>query len=145
MSALVWVVVWCWTGVKPLPEPMLTQFLDAWMQHKGGDELTHWDQVTHICVIELGHHWFRQWLVVCLAPSHYLDQCWKIFNWTFRNKLQWNFNRNSNIFIQEVAFENVVCKIASICLSLNELMLLTLLAITVLCVTLCYICWHYKE
>ena len=48
------------------------------------------------------------------APSHYLNQCWTIVNWTFRNKLQWNFNRNSNIYIQEIAFENVVCKMASI-------------------------------
>ena len=31
-----------------------------------------------------------------------------------RNKLQWNFNRYSNIFIQESAFENVVCEMASI-------------------------------
>ena len=27
---------------------------------------------------------------------------------------QWNFNRNSNIFIQENAFENVVWKMAAI-------------------------------
>ena len=30
------------------------------------------------------------------------------------NKLQWTFNRNSNIFIQENALENVVCEMASI-------------------------------
>ena len=29
------------------------------------------------------------------------------------NKLQWNFNRNSNIYIQENALENVVCEMAS--------------------------------
>ena len=23
------------------------------------DDLTHWGWVTHICVVELGHHWFR--------------------------------------------------------------------------------------
>ena len=34
--------------------------------------------------------------------------------WMLMNKLQWNFNWNSNIFIQEIAFENVVCKMASI-------------------------------
>ena len=49
-----------------------------------------------------------------MAPSHYLKQCWIIVNWTLRNKLQWNFNRNSNIFIQENAFEHVVCQMASI-------------------------------
>ena len=31
-----------------------------------------------------------------------------------RKKLQWNFNRYSSIFIQENAFENVVCEMASI-------------------------------
>ena len=49
-----------------------------------------------------------------LAPSHYLNQCWVIVNWTLRNKLQWNFNRNYNIFIQENAFENFVCEMAAI-------------------------------
>ena len=33
---------------------------------------------------------------------------------TLRNKLQWNINRNSYIFIQENAFENVVWKMAAI-------------------------------
>ena len=37
-----------------------------------------------------------------------------ITNWTLRNKLQWNFNRNSNNFIQENAFEVVVCEMAAI-------------------------------
>ena len=61
------------------------------------------------------------WLVAWTAPSHYLNQCWNIVNWTLGNKLRENFNRNSNIFIQENAFENVVCEMASICLGLNEL------------------------
>ena len=47
-------------------------------------------------------------------PSHYLNQCWNIVNFNLRNKLQWNINRNSYIFIQENAFENVVCKISAI-------------------------------
>ena len=47
-------------------------------------------------------------------PSHYLNQCWDIVNWTLRKKLQWNINRNSNSFIQENAFENVVCEMAAI-------------------------------
>ena len=39
-----------------------------------------------------------------------LEYCWL----DPRNKLQWNFNRNSNIFIQENALENVVCEMAPI-------------------------------
>ena len=38
-----------------------------------------------------------------------------------RNKLQWKFNRNSYIFIQENAFENVVCEILAFCLGLKVL------------------------
>ena len=38
----------------------------------------------------------------------------EIVNWNPGKKLQWNFNRNWNIFIQEKALENVVCEMASI-------------------------------
>ena len=47
-------------------------------------------------------------------PSHYLKQCWIIVNWTLRNKRQWNFNQNSNIFSKENAVEYVVCEMAAI-------------------------------
>ena len=47
------------------------------------------------------------------APSHYLNQCWYIVNWTFGNKIQWNFNWNQYIFIKEKAFENVIYNMAS--------------------------------
>ena len=63
---------------------------------------------------QTNHHWFRLWLVAWPAPSHYLNQCWNIVNWTIGNKPQWNLKRNSYIFIEENAFENVVWKMASI-------------------------------
>ena len=49
-----------------------------------------------------------------LAPSHYLNQCWNLINWTGGNKLHWNLNRNLYIFIPENTLENVVWKIAAI-------------------------------
>ena len=49
-----------------------------------------------------------------MAPSHYLNQCWNIVNWTLRDELQWNFNLNANIFIEENTFQNVVCEMAAI-------------------------------
>ena len=49
-----------------------------------------------------------------MAPNHYLNQCWNIVNLTLRNKLQCNFDRNSNIFIKENVLEYVVCEMASI-------------------------------
>ena len=90
--------------------------------------ISHWGRVTHISVgninsigsengLSPGRRQaiiWTKWLVAWSAPSHYLNQCWNIFNWTIGNKLQWNSNRNSNIFIQENAFENVVSEMAAI-------------------------------
>ena len=76
--------------------------------------LTHLSLVPHICITELGRHWFREWLVACSAPSHYLNQHWVIVNLTPRNKLQWNFNQNTKLFIHENASKNIVCKMAAI-------------------------------
>ena len=47
-------------------------------------------------------------------PSHYLNQCSIIVNWTLANIFQWKFNQNTAIFIEENARENVVCELASI-------------------------------
>ena len=43
-----------------------------------------------------------------------MNQGWNIFNWTLENQFQWQLIRNQHIFIQDYAFENVVCKMASI-------------------------------
>ena len=40
--------------------------------------------------------------------------CWNIVDLTLRNKLQWNLNRNSYIFIQENAYKNFIWKMAAI-------------------------------
>ena len=42
------------------------------------------------------------------------NQCSLTVNWTLENKLQWNSNQNTKIFIQGNAFENVVCETAVI-------------------------------
>ena len=88
IPALVQIVAWCRPGDKPLSAPMVVSLL------------------THICVT------WPQW--VNSAPSHHLNQCWDIVNWTLMNKLQWNCIGNSNIFIQENAFQSVVCEMAAI-------------------------------
>ena len=46
-------------------------------------------------------------------PSHYLNQCWNVVNRTLGNRIQWNFNQNTMIFIQENGFENAVCKMVA--------------------------------
>ena len=72
--------------------------------------LTHWGRVMHICVSKLYHHWFKWWLVVCLATTHYLNHWWFIVNWTLSNIFQRNFMWNSKVFIQENAYENAIYK-----------------------------------
>ena len=78
--------------------------------------LTHWDQVTHLYVTNLAIIGSDNGL----APSHYLNQWWNTVIWTLGNKLQWNLNQNSSIFIEERAFEKV-CKMTLIWLSLSVL------------------------
>ena len=64
-------------------------------------------------------------IIACrlLAPSHNLNQCWLIVNWKLGNKIQWNFNQNSNIFIQENAFEYAISKKEANLSGLNMLIL----------------------
>ena len=66
-------------------------------------DFNHLPLMPHICDSELGQHWLSLWLVTYLMPSHYLNQCWDTVNWTPRNKLQWNFNKNTKLFIHENA------------------------------------------
>ena len=52
----------------------------------------------------------------------------------FRNKFQWNYNQNSNIFVQENAFENVICKMAAIlpqCQAVKQVLKATLTGLLV--------------
>ena len=70
-----------------------------------------WGRVTHICLSKL----------IITGSDNGLSPCWRraiiwsnaenIVNWTPGYKLQWNFNGNLCIFIQENAFENVVRKL----------------------------------
>ena len=48
------------------------------------------------------------------APSHYLSHCWYIVNWTLGNKLQWNSDQNTKLFIHKNESENIICEIAAI-------------------------------
>ena len=97
IPALVQIMAWHLPDDKPLSETMMVSLR------------------MHICVTRpqwvnslrpsdaymsqwTNHHWFIYWLVAWTAPSHHLNQCWNMVNWTLRNKLQWNFNRSSKHF-----------------------------------------------
>ena len=70
----------------------------GWYRH----HLTHWGRETHICI---GNLFSTKLLCEPMLEYCHLD-LWSI--------LQWKFNRNSYIFIQEPTFENVVWKMAAI-------------------------------
>ena len=69
--------------------------------------------VTQICVSDLGHHYFRQWLVAFTVPSFCWSQFLLVGNRTIRNKHQWNQSKH---FFSTNAFENIVCKMSTILL-----------------------------
>ena len=83
--------------------------------------LTHWCQVMHICVGNL--------IIIGsdngLSPGRRQAIIWTNAGILLIGPLGTNFSEIligiSNIFIQENAFENVVCELASICLGLNVL------------------------
>ena len=76
--------------------------------------LTHWGRVTHICVGNLTIIGSDDGLSPGRRQAITWINYWNIVNWTLRNKLQWKFNQNSNIFIHENAIESVVCEMAAI-------------------------------
>ena len=77
---------------------------DAFMGNRSTKYLTHWGRVTHIGVSKLTNIGSDNGL----SPRRRQAIIWtNTVNWTLKNKLQWYFNRNSYIFIQENAFENV--------------------------------------
>ena len=79
-----------------------------------GTKCTHLPLVPLICVSELGYHWLRYWFGACSAPSHYLSQHWIIVQYTIRDKLLWNLNKKTKLFIHKSAPENTACEMAAI-------------------------------
>ena len=70
---------------------------------------------------QTNQHWLRYWLVAWSAPSHYLNQCWNIVNWTLRNKVERNFNLNSNISSKKMFSKMSSGNLRPICLGLSVL------------------------
>ena len=73
--------------------------------------LTRWGHATCICVSKLSII-ASAWA----APNHYMymRQYGIIVKWIPGSTLQWNLNRNWDIFVPDSEFENVVWKIAAI-------------------------------
>ena len=58
-----------WGGHEASNNPVSSpQQSPCWLDSDYIVALTHWGRMTHICVTNIGHQWFRQWLVACSAP-----------------------------------------------------------------------------
>ena len=80
---------------------------------------TQFQELIHLLLVAQIYQWIGQPLVQIMASclfgaSHYLNQCWFIVKWTLRNKLQWNYNQNTKLFINKSASEDFVCEMAAI-------------------------------
>ena len=87
------------TGEFPAQTASNAENVSIWWRH-------------HVCVSDLGQHYFRYWLFP--YSGNYLDQCWSVVDTNLRNKFKWNIKRNSYTSIEENTFENVVCEMATI-------------------------------
>ena len=93
-------ITWCLVGSKPSFVPVLTGYWEG-LHKRWFNEIAatsprgQWVnslRPSDACMRQqTNQHWFRQWLGVWSAPSHYLNPCWDIVNWTHRNKLKWYF------------------------------------------------------
>ena len=88
---------------------LLTPGVTAW-HHIHKATLTE----TITCCLTTPSHYLNYVDLSSTKPSHYLNQCWVIVNWNLRDKLQWKFNQNTKLFIQENASEKIVCEKAAI-------------------------------
>ena len=103
--AFLWFYDSSWWYMNYLP----IVFRSAWLALTlDWDRLTHLPLVPHVCVSESHQHWLRLWLVAYSAPSHYLNQCWDIVNWT----LGTNFSEIS-IKRKDLSFTKMQMKISS--------------------------------
>ena len=59
------------------------------------------------------YHWFSELLVSRSAPSHKLNQCWFVVNWTLKNDSWRHFNRNTKLPFRQNAFENATSIIST--------------------------------
>ena len=77
-------------------------------------DLTHWGQVTHICVNQLTITDLDNGLLPDRRQAIIWTNAGILLIRTLGTKFQWNRKRNWYIFIQENALENVVWKMAAI-------------------------------
>ena len=121
-------------GAKPLPETMLIYYKQeptGSCCHERCSASIFWEQFHKKCwwtqpvtllkydtftIISPRGHWVAKWRIYASVNQAIIwTNVGMLFvNWILSSKFQRNFHWNSYIFIQENAFENVVCEMAVI-------------------------------
>ena len=73
-------------------------------------KLTHHGLVTPGSHTDLGQHWFGQWPVCQMTPSHQLNQCWLLISEVVWPSAESNFAASAQATIQYNEFENYIQK-----------------------------------
>ena len=118
-------------SAKPLSEPVLENFYISiqWMHLKvsgkwspfcsGFNELTHWGQVTHICIWNLTIIGLDNDLSPCRRRVIIWTSAGIFVNWTVRYKFQWS---RDTFLLKKMHLEIPSGKWQPFCLGLNVLM-----------------------
>ena len=118
------ITISAWYKMTPVPRGIfvVNPRVNQLIFNSDPSPITHWGRVTYICASKLTMLGSDN----ALSPDRHQAIIRTNAGILFirpKNKLQWNCIRNSNIFIDEIAFENVAVKWRSFCLGLNVLML----------------------
>ena len=66
------------------------------------------------CVSQLGHNWFRWWLVACSAPNHNPNQCWVFFfNWALKYRVKGFLTQPRGCLVQQMQLDMLTLKYRS--------------------------------
>ena len=104
-----WNITWCICGNNSGNDQILETHARQCL-----NQLTHWGRVTHICASKLTIIGSDDGLLPGRRQAIIWTNDGILLIRTFRTQYQWHRKRNSYIFIQENAFQNVVRKMAAI-------------------------------
>ena len=93
----------------------LNTLLQITYSHCGKQMSTHWSPVSPICIIDLGHYSFSQWLVTCVAPSHYLGKWWPTTKSITGNKRKRHFVKILQLYFNQMYFKLLSAKFRPFC------------------------------
>ena len=107
MSFLFLFTLSCINYIYILYMPVL--FVVCVKDNRGVILLTFCHLVAHVKCSEVGHRWFRSWLVASSTAKNYQNQCKLIRNQSLSSNFPEIFNPNTNILIDKTGSVSIEC------------------------------------